>query len=193
MEEVRYFRIILIGDSCVGKTTIMCQYAEKVFMVAPLATMGVDFKVRWISIDGNEIRLQLWDTSGLVIFRDITKSYFWMPNGFLLVFDLHNRYTFDSIQTWINTIKDSRNSSVDLVLVGNKSDLPLAVSHDEIRELSEKNNIPYFLISAKDCNQVDSIFEYFGRIALKKKMDSSPIPSEKSESKDGNVISTLEK
>ena len=185
MEEVPLFKLILIGDDCVGKSCLLKRYGAGVYEDSISATIGVDFKVRTISIDENKVKLQIWDTVGQKKFRNITKSYLTMASGILLVFDLHNRDTFNSIQTWINWINDSSKSSMDVVLVGNKSDLPLAVSHDEIRELSEKNNIPFFLTSAKYNSQVDIPFEYIARILLKRRMDSSPTPSKEKEPKEG--------
>jgi len=179
-------KILVIGESAVGKSCLLLRYTEGKFSDTFMTTIGVDFKTKVVPIDGKNVKLQIWDTAGQEKFRAITKAYFRGANGILVVFDLSRRDTFNRTTAWIDSIKDSGESTIDVVLVGNKSDLPHAVSQDEIKELAEKYNIPYFQTSAKDNSQVDSAFESIARFALKRKIDSSSNPLKKKEPQEGN-------
>lgn len=148
MDELKAIKIILIGDSGVGKSCLLIRYADNMFNDSFAPTIGVDFKTKYINVDGQQVKLQLWDTAGQEKFRSLTKAYMHGAKGILVVFDISDRDTFMQSGYWIDMIRES-DDSVDLILVGNKCDLDHAVSAEEIEIFTKKYDIHYFETSAK--------------------------------------------
>lgn len=117
------FKILLIGNSAVGKSSLLMRFADDIFHETFLPTIGVDFKIRTIEHEGSKIKLQMWDTAGQEKFKTITSAYYKGAQGILLVFDLCDKKSFGDIKTWLSEVdRFSTNESVK-ILVGNKSDL----------------------------------------------------------------------
>ncbi|CAH8476761.1 unnamed protein product [Heterobilharzia americana] len=131
------FKLLLIGDSGVGKTSILFRFSEDEFNSTFIATIGIDFKIRTIDIDGKKIKLQIWDTAGQERFRTITTAYYRGAMGIMLVYDVTNRCSFSSIKTWMNNIDQHGNQDVERMLLGNKCDA------DEAREIPYKEGLEY--------------------------------------------------
>ena len=114
------FKILLIGDSQVGKSSLMIKYANDTFTSNNVPTIGVDFKIKTIEIDGRRIKLQIWDTAGQEAFRSITRSYYRGAAGALLVYDITRRDTFNHLTTWLEDARQHSNSNMVIMLIGNK-------------------------------------------------------------------------
>eukprot|EP01090_Pellita_catalonica_P008352 TRINITY_DN19119_c0_g1_i1.p1 TRINITY_DN19119_c0_g1~~TRINITY_DN19119_c0_g1_i1.p1 ORF type:complete len:223 (+),score=37.73 TRINITY_DN19119_c0_g1_i1:88-669(+) len=156
------FKILMIGDSGVGKSCILLQFTDGVFSDNFLSTLGVDFKSKIVSVDGNTIKLQIWDTAGQERFRTITNSYYKGADGVVVVYDLTDRGTFDNVKYWLSQIDDlSDNDSVLKILVANKSDMTTGrvVSEEEGKAVAKSLGIDYIETSARNCINVDSLFE----------------------------------
>ena len=155
MNASRYqFRVVLIGDSTVGKTSLLCRMKDKTGeLPAASTTIGVDFHTTAINVNGVLVNFQLWDTAGQEDFRSITVSFFRNAVAGFLVFDVTNRESFDHLNIWITEAKLKCNSEQDIVLllVGNKADLERQreVSHDEAQCFADQHNIDYMETSAK--------------------------------------------
>ena len=117
-------KLLIIGESSVGKSCLLLRFAEDKFNENFLTTIGIDFKVRKETIDDAKVKLQIWDTAGQEKFRTITKAYYRGANGILLVFDVTKRDSFNKTRSWMTSIKESITDPVDIVLVGNKADNP---------------------------------------------------------------------
>jgi len=155
------FKLLVIGDSGVGKSCLLLRFADDEFTTSHISTIGVDFKIRTIVIDGKIIKLQIWDTAGQERFRTITSSYYRGAHGILIVYDVCNKTTFNNVPIWLQEIETSASKNVDVILVGNKSDMSHSrkVSELEGFHFAETHNLPFFETSAKNSTNVDKCFE----------------------------------
>lgn len=158
--EPKIFRVLLVGESSVGKTCLLLRYTDNKFSECVISTIGVDFKTRILNIEGSQVKLQIWDSAGAEKFRSITKAYYRGSHGILVVFDLSHRDSFSQVQYWIDSIKQERGEDVEIVIVGNKCDLNQVVNEGDIIQLAEKNGVKYFKTSAKDNTNVEEVFQY---------------------------------
>ena len=165
------FKLILIGNSCVGKSSIIQRYIQKTFNDEYTCTIGVDFFMKTLDINDNLIKLQLWDTAGTEKFKSITTGYYRGANAAFVVFDLTSRISFDSVSDWIQNYYNysNPNSEKNVVLIGNKSDLKenREISDEEIYKFSINNNIKYFETSAKNGNNIEECFYYIAEKLMK--------------------------
>ncbi len=154
------FKIISIGDSGVGKSSLITQYVDNIFTDSHISTIGVDFKIKTIEHLGKIIKLQIWDTAGQERFRTITTSYYRGAHGIMIVFDKTNIDSYLNINKWLNEVKYHAKENVKIILIGNKSDLnDIQVKEQEIIDFCKNNNLCYIETSAKTGTNVDNIFE----------------------------------
>ncbi|KAJ8673438.1 hypothetical protein QAD02_004700 [Eretmocerus hayati] len=157
------FKIVLIGDCGTGKTCIVQKFRSGNFIQRHGSTIGVDFSMKTVLVDGKRVKLQIWDTAGQERFRTITQSYYRSANGVILVYDITKRSTFLNLQRWIDEIRRYTSTHVLLVLVGNKCDLEDArqVKKSEAEAVCEL--LPEVLhiveTSARENTNIDSIFQ----------------------------------
>ncbi|CAD8183747.1 unnamed protein product [Paramecium pentaurelia] len=154
-------KVIVIGDSGVGKTNILSQFCDAKFSITHMATLGVDFKIKTIDVDGKKLKLQIWDTAGQERFRNITKTYYKGAQGVILSYSVIDRQSFQNVDGWLRSIQENTNSSdVQLVLVGNKADMSAErqVTLEEGKKLSQQFNIPFFETSAKSNLNINETF-----------------------------------
>jgi len=117
-------KLLIIGDSGVGKTCLLLRFCENNFMMTHLTTIGIDFKIKTIDVDGKKIKMQIWDTAGQERFKTITQTYYKGAMGIILTYACNDRESFNSIANWMQQIKTHANEDVCKILVGNKADLP---------------------------------------------------------------------
>ena len=151
MAQNRPLKILIIGDSNVGKTSILLQYTSNFFQETHIATIGVEFKLKEIMLDNIEYKLNIWDTAGQERFKAITKSFFKAADGIVFVYDVTNKPSFVNIKNWIKDA-ESKANDFKIIIVGNKIDLndSREVSFEEGKNLAKKKNCPFFESSAKD-------------------------------------------
>ena len=169
-------KVLIIGDSGVGKSSLLLRYADNTFSWDFLSTIGVDFKVRTLQIGEKVIKMQIWDTAGEERFRAITLSYYRGAHGIIVVYDVTSRESFENIRSiWLKQIGQCANVSVVTMLVGNKTDLSSkrSVSSEEGKQLAEELHIPYMEVSAQEGKQIDEIFLRVARDVLKNLSTSS--------------------
>jgi Ras-related protein Rab-1A len=159
MAQNRPLKILIIGDSNVGKTSILLQYTSNFFQETHIATIGVEFKLKEIMLDNIEYKLNIWDTAGQERFKAITKSFFKAADGIVFVYDVTNKPSFENIKNWIKDA-ESKANDFKIIIVGNKIDLndSREVSFEEGKNLAKKKNCPFFESSAKDKINIDEIF-----------------------------------
>ena len=151
-------KTLVIGDSRVGKTSLLLKYVDKSFPEEHISTIGVEYKEKLLSKDGFNIRLQIWDTAGEERFRSITKSIYKNTHGVLFVYDITQKETFTNVKHWI---KDTENIDKEIkgIIVGNKIDLPdRVISKTDLDEIGEKYNMPVIEASAKEGTNVNECF-----------------------------------
>ena len=167
-------KIITLGESSVGKTSILAKYVDDIFDINMISTLGVDFKRKTEIIDDKQINIKVWDTAGQECFRNIQKIYYHNTEGVLLVFDLTSRQTFEQLNYWFENIKIECPKDVAICLVGNKSDLKdhIDVSDEDINEYLQKNNNPkFFKTSAATGENIKEVFQYISREIMEKKKE----------------------
>lgn len=154
------FKILLIGNSGVGKSSLLLRFADDTFTDNFMPTIGVDFKIRTLEVDGKTIKLQIWDTAGQERFKTITSSYYKGAHGIIVVYDVTDKESFKNIDTWMNEVEKHASDNVSRILVGNKCDLTDSrqVSTDEGKELADSNNIRFMETSAKESSNVEEAF-----------------------------------
>lgn len=156
MSETTSFKILLIGDSGVGKTAILCQYCDQIFSEDTSSTIGVDYRTRKVILNDQSVILQLWDTAGQEKFRNITTSYYRGSQGILIVYDSSNSETLQQVSYWISELKKENVDGV-VFLVGNKSDLVETLSK-EMEDIVKTVNLPHFRVSAKTADGIEDLF-----------------------------------
>ncbi|XP_014241165.1 ras-related protein Rab-8A isoform X1 [Cimex lectularius] len=153
------FKLLLIGDSGVGKTCILFRFSEDAFNNTFISTIGIDFKIRTIELDGKKIKLQIWDTAGQERFRTITTAYYRGAMGIMLVYDITNEKSFDNIKNWIRNIEENATTDVEKMLLGNKCDHDVrVVSKERGEQLAIEYGIKFMEVSAKESINVESAF-----------------------------------
>jgi len=173
------FKLVLIGDSGVGKSCLLLRFADDTYTESHISTIGVDFKIRTIQLDGKTIKLQIWDTAGQERFRTITSSYYRGAHGIIVVYDTTDSDTFEHVKTWLHEIDRYASENVNKLLVGNKSDLTSKrqVETEAAKEFSTSVSIPFLETSAKNATNVEDAFMTMAG-EIKKRMASTPGTSE---------------
>ncbi|CAI5953662.1 unnamed protein product [Closterium sp. NIES-64] len=155
------FKLVLIGDSGVGKTNLASRFAHNEFHGDSKATIGVEFRSKTMEIDNKEIKAQIWDTSGQERYRAVTSVYYRGALGALLVYDISRRSSFDNISQWLREVRSQGDNNLVVMLVGNKTDLAhlRAVPTEKGLELAEREGMFFMETSALDATNVDEAFE----------------------------------
>lgn len=164
------FKLLLIGDSGVGKTCVLFRYADDTFNTTFISTIGIDFKIKTIELQGKRIKLQIWDTAGQERFHTITTSYYRGAMGIILVYDISNQKSFDNITKWLQNIEMHASVDVERLLIGNKCDCESrrVISKERGQQLAASRGIPFLETSAKTDTNVYEAFETLAKAILKK-------------------------
>ena len=165
------FKFLILGESSVGKTSIIEKYVNNTFNENYLVTIGMDIRYKRIEINNCDINIVINDTAGQERFRSMTKMVYKGADGILLGFDLTNKDTFNKVNYWIGQIEDNKNKDypISLVLFGNKCDKKeqIVVNDDDIESLKRQYNLEFFATSAKDGTNVQEAFEYLIKKTIK--------------------------
>ena len=155
------FKIVLIGDSGVGKTNILSRYLTNEFSLTTQATVGVEFGSKIIKKGEKLIKLQIWDTAGQERYKSITSAYYKGSKGAFVVYDISRKNTFDNVDKWINELKNNGSEDVFIMLVGNKSDLKdqREITEEEVKKKAELYNVAFCETSALEGKNIGYAFE----------------------------------
>jgi len=166
------FKLLIIGDSGVGKSSLLVRFADNHFSGNYITTIGVDFKIRTIEIQGERVKLQIWDTAGQERFRTITSTYYRGTHGVIVVYDVTSGESFANVKRWLHEI-DQNCDVVNRILVGNKNDDPdrKVVLTEDARRFADQMGIELFETSAKDNINVEEMFRAVTKLVLKSKKD----------------------
>ncbi|RID73946.1 hypothetical protein BRARA_B01064 [Brassica rapa] len=154
-------KLLLIGDSGVGKSCLLLRFSDGSFTTSFITTIGIDFKIRTIELDDKRIKLQIWDTAGQERFRTITTAYYRGAMGILLVYDVTDETSFNNIRNWIRNIEQHASDNVNKILVGNKADMDeskRAVPTSRGQALADEYGIKFFETSARTNLNVEEVF-----------------------------------
>ena len=173
--------ILLLGDTCVGKTCLISRYANGVFKEEYISTVGVDYVSKQEIINDQNINVKLWDTAGQERFKALTPSYLRGAEGIVLVYDVTNAETFESLKFWIDSLKSSLGEdSLPTIIDGNKVDLDdRDISKEDAKKFAQEHNYKYFETSAKSGVGVDELFREIVNQILEKKDKKDEVKEER--------------
>ncbi|GMM28591.1 Rab family GTPase [Martiniozyma asiatica (nom. inval.)] len=154
------FKIVLIGDSSVGKTNLLSRFTRDEFNPDSKATIGVEFATRTLEVEGSKIKTQIWDTAGQERYRAITAAYYRGAVGALVVYDITKAESYESVSNWLKEMKDNADDNIVIALVGNKSDLEhlRQVPAEEAQNFATEHNLLFTETSAFNADNVDFTF-----------------------------------
>ncbi|EAT40223.1 AAEL008029-PA [Aedes aegypti] len=167
------FKVLIIGDSGVGKSSLLLRYADNKFPLKHQITIGVDFKIRTIKINDEHIKLQIWDTAGQERFRLITNSYYRGAHGVILVYDVTSMKSFQHVKRWLKEIQvNCTTGEVCKLLVGNKNDNPQLkmVPPRDAKAVADMHGMEFIESSAKECYNVEKVFTTIAKQILKQQL-----------------------
>jgi len=166
-------KLLLIGDSGVGKSCLLLRFSDDSFTPSFITTIGIDFKIRTIDLDGKRIKLQIWDTAGQERFRTITTAYYRGAMGILLVYDVTDEKSFGNIRNWIRNIEQHATESVNKILIGNKCDVAdkKVIDYERGKALAEEYGIKFLETSAKNSINVEEAFVTLAKDIKKRLID----------------------
>ena len=171
MDDNIMFKIILLGDSMVGKTSLLLQYSENFFPESFMSTIGVEYKMKKITINNVDYTLQIWDTAGQERYKSISKNFLKEADGVIFVYDITEKKSFQSIKDWIQLQEESSELGCKKIIIGNKCDLEekRKVGKEKMKELCNQLNLYGEETSAKDGTNVDKIFEKIANLIVEDK------------------------
>jgi len=164
------FKLLLIGDSGVGKTCILFRFSDDAFNTTFISTIGIDFKIKTIEMNGKKIKLQIWDTAGQERFHTITTSYYRGAMGIMLVYDITNAKSFDNIAKWLRNIQEHANEDVEKMILANKCDMEekRVISKERGEAIARENGIRFLETSAKTNINIERAFTELSENILSK-------------------------
>ena len=162
------FKVLLVGNSDVGKSSLILRYVDQIWNDVFVPTIGVDFKVKSLEIENKSIKLQIWDTAGQERFRNVISSYFKGAHGILLIFDITSRDSFKELENWLAEVEKNASTQILKILIGNKCDLEeeREISKDEGEAFAMRNGMQYIETSAKINTNVNEAFEALSKIMV---------------------------
>ncbi|CDY54519.1 BnaC07g49230D [Brassica napus] len=154
------FKVVLIGDSAVGKSQLLARFSRNEFSIESKATIGVEFQTRTLTIDNKTIKAQIWDTAGQERYRAVTSAYYRGAVGAMLVYDITKRQSFDHVARWLEELRGHADKNIVIMLVGNKTDLGTlrAVPTEDAKEFAQRENLFFMETSALDSINVEPSF-----------------------------------
>ncbi|XP_041014866.1 ras-related protein RABA2a [Juglans microcarpa x Juglans regia] len=190
-EEYDYlFKVVLIGDSGVGKSNLLSRFTRNEFCLESKSTIGVEFATRTLQVEGKTVKAQIWDTAGQERYRAITSAYYRGALGALLVYDVTKPTTFENVSRWLKELRDHADSNIVIMLIGNKTDLKhlRAVATEDAQGYAEKEGLSFIETSALEATNVEKAFQTIlaeiYRIISKKSLSSDePAPANIKEGK----------
>ena len=182
MAEEEYdfiFKVLLLGNSDVGKSSLILRYVDQVWSDTFVPTIGVDFKVKTLEIENKQIKMQIWDTAGQERFRNVISSYFRGSHGILLIYDITNRDSFKNLENWLIEIEKNASQNVLKILIGNKSDLvdDREIKTEEGQAFANRNGMKFIETSAKMNTNVNEAFETLAKLMMEFSSEKKTLPT----------------
>ncbi|KAK7412000.1 hypothetical protein VNO78_03445 [Psophocarpus tetragonolobus] len=197
-EEYDYlFKVVMIGDSGVGKSNLLSRFTRNEFCLESKSTIGVEFATRTVEVEGRRVKAQIWDTAGQERYRAITSAYYRGALGALLVYDLTKPISFENVRRWLKELRDHADANIAIMLIGNKTDLKhlRGVATEDAQVFAENESLSFIETSALQSTNVHKAFHtilsHIYRFISKKSLSSSHPSSSSSSSniiKQGNTI-----
>ena len=179
------FKVLLLGNSDVGKSSLLLRFVDKTWTDSFVPTIGVDFKVKTMEIGDKTVKMQIWDTAGQERFRNVVASYFRGSNGILLIYDVTNRDSFKNLDNWLEVIENNASDNVLKILIGNKVDLvdDIEIKKEEGQQFANRYNMQFIETSAKLDTNVSEAFETLAKLMIEFNSKQVPLTQKKTENK----------
>ncbi|KAE8708515.1 Ras-related protein RABA2a [Hibiscus syriacus] len=184
------FKVVLIGDSGVGKSNLLSRFTRNEFSLESKSTIGVEFATRTLQVEGRTVKAQIWDTAGQERYRAITSAYYRGALGALLVYDVTKPTTFENVSRWLKELRDHADSNIVIMMIGNKTDLKhlRAVATEDGQSYAEKEGLSFIETSALEATNVEKAFytilsEIYRKISKKSLSSDEPAASSIKEGK----------
>lgn len=162
-------KLLILGDSGVGKSSILIRYTEQKFNHSHIATIGLDFKTKTIEIDGKRLEMQVWDTAGTEKFRVITRTYYQASSGIIIAYDVADQKSFDNVSKWLEQIKNNVQDEIPKILIACKIDRPdRKISRSDGENLANNLKLEYFETSAKNDVGINEAFDHLGKLCFER-------------------------
>ena len=162
-DNIPKYKVLVIGDAGVGKSALIFRFADDIFRDSYISTIGIDFRIQTVNVDGRTIKLQVWDTAGQERFRTITASYYRGAHGIMIVYAIDNEATFRNVRTWLTEISKYASNDIVKIVVGSKSDAPRAVATEAGLREAEAAGATFIETSSKTGENVKLLFETMGK------------------------------
>jgi Ras-related protein Rab-8A len=171
--------MLVIGDSGVGKTSLLVRFDEDKFSPNFITTIGIDYRTRMVDMENKKVKLQIWDTGGQERFKTITMTYFRGAHGIILVYDVTDPLSFENIRSWMANLQANASSDVDRILIGNKCDMAdkRVISTQRGQDLANEFGIPFFETSAKSSINVEECFMSLAKDCFNRLKNDGAAPS----------------
>ena len=189
------FKLIIVGDTNVGKTNIMSKYIKDQFNITSKSTIGVEFGTKILEIDNKKVKAQIWDTAGQERYKSITSAYYKGAKGAFIVYDITNKSTFESVDKWIKDLNSYGDKNLTMLLIGNKSDLEdkRIINKEEGEEKAKSFELGFIETSAYNGDNIDQAFDIMLKEVLKRYIVDNDINNEELEAGNGNNIELIKK
>ena len=184
------YKILLLGDATVGKTSILIRYVDDKFDADSLSTLGVDVRYKFVLLNNKKIRMDIWDTAGQERFKNIAKNYFKGAHAVIFVFDVNNKKTLEKLKFWIDDSNDNLSKDTLKIIVGNKIDVENSreVKYEQMQSLGVKYNMEVFETSAKTGTGISEIFTHIVKNLIKNPNIGKVVPQDDGSSRKGSHV-----
>ena len=162
LSDENIYKVLLLGDTTVGKTCFLLKYTDKTFQEVHMSTIGLDYRLKSMTLkNGKNVKLQIWDTAGQDRFRAITKNYYKSANGIILIYDVTSLVTYENVKSWISQIREEAPPNVVIFIAGNKIDMEeeRKVNTEDGKRLADEYGFPFYETSAKEDININETFE----------------------------------
>ena len=189
------FKLIIVGDTNVGKTNIMSKYIKDQFNITSKSTIGVEFGTKILKIDNKKVKAQIWDTAGQERYKSITSAYYKGAKGAFIVYDITNKSTFESVDKWIKDLNSYGDKNLTMLLIGNKSDLEdkRIINKEEGEEKAKSFELGFIETSAYNGDNIDQAFDIMLKEVLKRYIVENDVNNDEFEGGTGNNIELVKK
>ena len=189
------FKLIIVGDTNVGKTNIMSKYIKDQFNITSKSTIGVEFGTKILEIDNKKVKAQIWDTAGQERYKSITSAYYKGAKGAFIVYDITNKSTFESVDKWIKDLNSYGDKNLTMLLIGNKSDLEdkRIINKEEGEEKAKSFELGFIETSAYNGDNIDQAFDIMLKEVLKRYIVENDVNNDEFEGGIGNNIELVKK